>query len=182
MASFISSEGSVSGLKAHEKRSGSGLILILWSERRVWLNNVSEQPGLIWILEVVPIRMGWWGGGCHFCRGFGLCGGRVTQPDGQLLTLGKPFSLTAFFLTNNSLLLLPGIGERGTKARAFKVGAKNLVALTEKNMIALDATGKVGMCQEFVTVQKTGAMANGNKVSFHQQVQSILGWAGGHRV
>ena len=58
VASLISSEGRVSGLKAHEKRSGSGLILMLWSERRVWLKSFREQPGLTWILEVVWTRIG----------------------------------------------------------------------------------------------------------------------------
>ena len=58
LASLKSSEGSESGLKAHEKSSGSGLILTLWSDRRVWLKSVSEQPGLIRILEVVWIRIG----------------------------------------------------------------------------------------------------------------------------
>ena len=70
----------------------------------------------------------------------------------------------------------------GTKARAFEVGAKNLVALTKKNMIELDATGKVGVCQKLVTVREPVITANGNKVSFRQQVQSLLGWAGGNRV
>ena len=41
LASLISSEGRVSGLKAQEKRRGSGLILMLWSDRRVWLKSVS---------------------------------------------------------------------------------------------------------------------------------------------
>ena len=58
LASLISSEGSVSGLKAQEKRRGSALIRVLWSDRRVWLKSVSEQPGLMWILEVVRIRIG----------------------------------------------------------------------------------------------------------------------------
>ena len=55
---FISLEGSDSGLKAQEKRRGLGLILMLWSDQRVWLNSFSEQPGLMWILEVVWTLIG----------------------------------------------------------------------------------------------------------------------------
>ena len=62
----------------------------------------------------------------------------------------------------------------GTKARAFEVGAKNLVALTKKNMIELDATGKVGVCQKLVTVREPVITANGNKVGFRYRAS----WAG----
>ena len=58
LASVMSSKGSVIGFKAQAKRSGSGFILILWSERREWLKSVREQPGLMWILVVVQIRIG----------------------------------------------------------------------------------------------------------------------------
>jgi hypothetical protein len=69
----------------------------------------------------------------------------------------------------------------GTQAGAFKVGAEDLVSLTKENMIALDATSKVGVCQELVSVGGTFITANGDKVGFRQQIQGFLGGGdGGH--
>jgi hypothetical protein len=71
----------------------------------------------------------------------------------------------------------------GTQARAFKVGAEDLVSLTKENMIALDATSKVGVCQELVSVGGTFITANGDKVGFRQQIQGFLGGGdGGHGI
>ena len=56
------------------------------------------------------------------------------------------------------------------------------MSFTKKNIIALDATSKVGVCQQLVSVQGTFITANGNKVSFGQQVQGLLGQGGGHGV
>jgi hypothetical protein len=58
LACAIVSEGRVSGLNAQVQRSGSGLSLRLSSDRRVWLNSFSVQPGSMWILDVVWIRIG----------------------------------------------------------------------------------------------------------------------------
>ena len=58
-AAFVmSSDGSTKGLKSHWKTRGLGLILMLWSDLRVWLNSFREHPGLILTLEVVLIRIG----------------------------------------------------------------------------------------------------------------------------
>ena len=57
------------------------------------------------------------------------------------------------------------------------------MSLTEEDMIALDAASKVCVGQELVSVRGTFITANGDKVSFWQQVQSFLGGGdGGHGV
>lgn len=53
-----SPEGSANGLKSHWNTKGSGFIRMLWSDLRVWLNNLSVQPGLTLTLVVVLMRTG----------------------------------------------------------------------------------------------------------------------------
>ena len=44
----------------------------------------------------------------------------MTQLDGRLLTLGRPFPLTVFFPTYNSLSLLLEIGGRGNRGTSLQ--------------------------------------------------------------
>ena len=80
------------------------------------------------------------------------------------------------FAFNFTILSHPpfGLEINCSEARAFKVGTKGLMTFTEKDMVTLDASGKVGVGKELVPVGSTVIAANGNEFGLWYKVEGLL--------